>query len=126
MLDVRAVDVILGGTPVLHDVNLSVATGELAARWDTKAGKIHGLPAATLLGTRAALREDVAGHHLRVSIGSFFQSGPQGAELLIDTVRRAAPELAGAHDSDGHFPGVTASRDPARTAPSPSAPRGIS
>ena len=31
MLDVRAVDVILGGTPVLHDVNLSVATGESVA-----------------------------------------------------------------------------------------------
>ena len=29
-------------------------------------------------------------------MGSFFQSGPQAAELLVDTVRRAAPELAGA------------------------------
>jgi 23S rRNA (uracil1939-C5)-methyltransferase len=37
--------------------------------------------------------EDVAGHRLRVSIGSFFQSGPQAAELLVAAVRRAAPEL---------------------------------
>ena len=29
-------------------------------------------------------------------MGSFFQSGPQAAELLVDTVRRAAPELASA------------------------------
>jgi 23S rRNA (uracil1939-C5)-methyltransferase len=28
-----------------------------------------------------------------VSIGSFFQSGPQAAELLVAAVRRAAPEL---------------------------------
>jgi 23S rRNA (uracil1939-C5)-methyltransferase len=77
-------------------LRVSVATGDVAARWDTKAGTVHGLPDGTLLGARAALHEDVAGHRLRVSIGSFFQSGPQGAELLVDTVRRAAPELAGA------------------------------
>ena len=29
-------------------------------------------------------------------MGSFFQSGPQAAELLVDTVRRAAPELSAA------------------------------
>jgi 23S rRNA (uracil1939-C5)-methyltransferase len=29
-------------------------------------------------------------------MGSFFQSGPQGAELLVEAVRRAAPELVGA------------------------------
>ena len=44
----------------------------------------------------AVLEEDVAGHRLRVSMASFFQSGPQAAELLVDAVRRAAPELAGA------------------------------
>ena len=29
-------------------------------------------------------------------MGSFFQSGPQAADLLVDAVRRAAPELVGA------------------------------
>lgn len=77
-------------------LRVSVATGDLAARWDTSVGKVHGLPHATLVGSRAALHEDVAGHRLRVSIRSFFQSGPQGAELLVETVRRAAPELVGA------------------------------
>ena len=43
----------------------------------------RGLPDGTRLGGRAALHEDVAGHRLRVSMGSFFQSGPQAAELLV-------------------------------------------
>jgi 23S rRNA (uracil1939-C5)-methyltransferase len=74
-------------------LRVSVATGELAARWDHAAGEVHGLPVGTATGSRATLHEDVAGHRLRVSMGSFFQSGPQAAELLVDTVRRSAPEL---------------------------------
>ena len=76
-------------------LRVSVATGELAARWDEVAGE-RPRPARAVRGSvrRAALHEDVAGHRLRVSMGSFFQSGPQAAELLVDTVRRAAPELA--------------------------------
>ena len=77
-------------------LRVSAATGELAARWDHAAGEVHGLPDGTATGSRATLHEDVAGHRLRVSMGSFFQSGPQAAELLVDTVRQAAPELAGA------------------------------
>ncbi len=77
-------------------LRVSVATGELAARWDQATGEVHGLPAGTATGSRATLHEDVAGHRLRVSMGSFFQSGPQAAELLVDTVRQAAPELDGA------------------------------
>ena len=42
------------------------------------------------------IEEVVAGQRLQVSMASFFQSGPQAAELLVDTVRRAAPELDGA------------------------------
>jgi 23S rRNA (uracil1939-C5)-methyltransferase len=74
-------------------LRVSVATGELAARWDHAVGEVHGLPAGTATGARATLHEDVAGRRLRVSMGSFFQSGPQAAELLVDSVRRAAPEL---------------------------------
>ena len=75
----------------------SVATGELAARWDRAAGEVRGLPAGTATGSDAVLEEVVAGQRLRVSMGSFFQSGPQAAELLVDAVQRAAPELVGAH-----------------------------
>jgi len=75
-------------------LRVSVATGHLAARWDEVAGNVRGLPESVRLGPAATLFEDVAGHRLRMSMGSFFQSGPQAAELLVDSVRRAAPELA--------------------------------
>jgi 23S rRNA (uracil1939-C5)-methyltransferase len=77
----------------------SVVTGELNARWTGGDGDglaVDGLPAGTPTGSSAAIREDVNGHRLRVSMGSFFQSGPQAAALLVDTVRRCAPELTGA------------------------------
>jgi 23S rRNA (uracil1939-C5)-methyltransferase len=75
-------------------LRVSVATGELNARWDRGDGDVQGLPAGTATGRGAALHEVVAGRRLQVSIGSFFQSGPQAAELLAATIRRSAPELA--------------------------------
>ncbi len=77
-------------------LRMSVATGDVAARWDRTVGDVTGLPAGTLLGAAATLEEDVAGHRLRISMGAFFQSGPLAADLLVDGVRRAAPELADA------------------------------
>jgi 23S rRNA (uracil1939-C5)-methyltransferase len=77
-------------------LRMSVATGEIAAQWDRTRGAVRGLPAEVRRGRDAAVDEDVAGRRLRVSIGSFFQSGPQAAELLVAAVRRAAPELAAA------------------------------
>ena len=74
----------------------SVATGEIGARWEGAGELVRGLPDGALVGGREALHETVAGTTLRVSMGSFFQSGPQAAELLVDTVRRAAPELSAA------------------------------
>jgi 23S rRNA (uracil1939-C5)-methyltransferase len=74
-------------------LRVSVATGELNARWDRGDGDVQGLPAGTATGRGAALHEVVAGRRLQVSIGSFFQSGLQAAELLAATVRRSAPEL---------------------------------
>jgi 23S rRNA (uracil1939-C5)-methyltransferase len=85
----------------------SVATGELNARWRDGGGEsVHGLPEGTATGAAAAIREDVAGHPLRVSMGSFFQSGPQAAELLVTTVRRIAPELAEARVVVDAYAGV--------------------
>jgi 23S rRNA (uracil1939-C5)-methyltransferase len=84
------------GPGVEPTLRVSVATGELAARWDRGAGDVHGLPDGTAIGAAAVLEEVVAGQRLRVSMGSFFQSGPPAAELLVGAVRRAAPELDGA------------------------------
>jgi 23S rRNA (uracil1939-C5)-methyltransferase len=77
-------------------LRVSVATGGLAARWDRAAGAVRGLPDDVAIGSSAVLEEEVCGQRLRVSMGSFFQSGPQAATLLVAAVRRAAPELVGA------------------------------
>jgi 23S rRNA (uracil1939-C5)-methyltransferase len=87
-------------------LRMSVATGELAARWDRASGEVDGLPEGTGIGAAAVLEEVVAGQRLRVSMGSFFQSGPQAAGLLVEAVRRAAPELAGAGTVVDAYAGV--------------------
>ena len=85
-------------------VRTSVATGAVTAIWDKRfRGAIRGLPSDVHIGERAWLTERVAGCDLRVSAGSFFQSGAQAAELLVAAVRGAAPELAGArHGLDAY------------------------
>src|SRR5262245_19705238 len=42
-------------------LRVSVATGELAARWDRAAGDVHGLPEGAGIGAAAMLEEVVAG-----------------------------------------------------------------
>jgi 23S rRNA (uracil1939-C5)-methyltransferase len=82
-------------TPELEvTLRTSVATGEITARWDRRRGDVVGLPDTVASGADASLDEVVAGHRLRVSAASFFQSGPVAAELLVTAVGRAAPELA--------------------------------
>lgn len=83
-------------TDVELTLRVSVATGEMTALWDRNVGDVTGLPDEVKTGQRGKLHEDVAGHRFRVSAGSFFQSGPAAAELLVDAVRRAAPELQAA------------------------------
>jgi 23S rRNA (uracil1939-C5)-methyltransferase len=85
----------------------SVATGAITAIWDKQYRKhIRGVPASVHIGERAWLTERVAGHDLRVSAGSFFQSGVQAAELLVAAVRAAAPELAEARHAVDAYGGV--------------------
>lgn len=89
----------------------SVASGLMTARWAKPKGKpgtglVSGIPDGVHIGDRAFLTEVVDGRELRVSAGSFFQSGVQGAELLIDAVRRAAPELATARHAVDAYGGV--------------------
>jgi 23S rRNA (uracil1939-C5)-methyltransferase len=82
----------------------SVTTGAVTARWNRRgSGMVEGLPADVHIGDRAFLVERVAGRDLRVSAASFFQSGRQAAELIVDAVDRAAPELAsGGHAVDAY------------------------
>ena len=89
----------------------SISTGVVTARWTKPKGKsgtglVSGIPEEVHIGDRAFLTEDVDGRELRVSAGSFFQSGVEAAELLIDAVRRAAPELATASHAVDAYGGV--------------------
>lgn len=85
----------------------SVATGAVTAIWDKKFRKaIRGVPPEVHIGERAWLTERVAGVDLRVSAGSFFQSGVQAAELLVAAVAAAAPELATARHAVDAYGGV--------------------
>ena len=85
----------------------SVETRAITAVWDKKYRKsIRGVPPKVHIGERAWLTEQVAGHELRVSAGSFFQSGAQAAELLVAAVRAAAPELATARHAVDAYGGV--------------------
>lgn len=81
-------------TPGLEvSLRVSLATGEATAFWDQRQGEVRGLPEFAAVGPRAHLTEEVAGFDFRVSSRSFFQSGPAAGELLIDSVKRCAPEL---------------------------------
>jgi 23S rRNA (uracil1939-C5)-methyltransferase len=85
----------------------SVATGAVTAIWDKRFRKaIRGVPSEVHIGERAWLTERIAGHDLRVSAGSFFQSGAQAAELLVAAVAAAAPELATAVHALDAYGGV--------------------
>lgn len=87
-------------------VRVSVATGAVCASWDRSVGDVRGLPADALTEADAVLDEVVHGVTLRVSMGSFFQSGPAAAELLVAAVGRAAPELTAAHTVVDAYGGV--------------------
>ena len=85
----------------------SVATGAVTAIWDKRFRKaIRGIPSDVHIGERAWLVERVAGRDLKVSAGSFFQSGQQAAELLVAAVSEVAPELATAHHAVDAYGGV--------------------
>lgn len=102
----------------------SEATGGVTARWtkpedrrrrgekrrtiDAKKGEqaVSGLHSSVHIGDRAFLTERVADVNLRVSAPSFFQSGVQAAELLVDAVERAAPELGRAKHALDAYGGI--------------------
>ena len=87
-------------------LRVSEATGQCTAHWDKRRGGVTGLPSRVATGRSASLTERVAGHSFRVSSGSFFQSGPQAAGLLVESVRKAAPELASARAVVDAYAGI--------------------
>ena len=117
---------VLRGISVAPGVELSLrtsrATGAVTARWtrpedrrrrnekrrsNAPAGQsVSGLPAEVHIGDRAFLVERIDGVNLQVSAPSFFQSGPAAAELLVDAVRRAGPELEHADHAVDAYGGV--------------------
>lgn len=105
-------------------LRVSAATGAATALAIAPATRRRGqpprldVPGAVAVGRRAALDEDVDGVRLHVSAGSFFQSGPQAAELLADTVRDAtggadASRFVDAYGGVGLFAATVAGPDDA-------------
>ncbi len=74
-------------------LRVSGATGEMTAFADKAGAQAVGLPASVRVGAEANVHEAIAGVQLRVSAASFFQSGPQAAELLVKHVREACGDL---------------------------------
>ena len=92
-------------------LRVSATTGERSAWW-TRAHPgdevvVSGLPDDVALGSDAVVHERVAGHQLRVSGESFFQSGHEAAELLARTVAEVAgTALTGAAEVVDAYGGV--------------------
>jgi 23S rRNA (uracil1939-C5)-methyltransferase len=91
-------------------VRVSDHDGGSTARWDRRAGEVSGLPVETRTGRDAAIEEVVDSPggpvRLRVSAGSFFQSGPAAARLLIRTLARVVPECSDAEHLVDLYGGV--------------------
>lgn len=78
-------------------LRVSSATGErnaLAHARGRDQPRFGRVPGDVGIGQRATITERVDGADLVVSAGSFFQSGPAAANVLVDAVRRASGTLA--------------------------------
>jgi 23S rRNA (uracil1939-C5)-methyltransferase len=83
-----------GATEVV--VRVGARTGERMVVVSPNAESVSVPPDVRVVGTdelergrRAWIHEELAGHTFRVSAQSFFQARPDGAEALVDAVRRA-------------------------------------
>ena len=104
--DVVAIDMCLVAHPLVNEVlsqisavpgsdaevtlRCSVSTGVVGVLVHGDVDDINGLDAADIAGDEARLSEQIGEVNLAVSMGSFFQSSPQGAELLASAVRTLA------------------------------------
>ena len=67
-------------------------TGDIGA-WAHEGKLARTLPPGIKTGERGAVSERIGDHTYRVSNGSFFQSSPEAAELIIDSVSRRLDTL---------------------------------
>jgi 23S rRNA (uracil1939-C5)-methyltransferase len=74
-------------------IRVGVASGEVSVLPASPQATVSGLPDHAMVGEGAVVHETVAGVSLRVSAPSFFQSGPDAAELLVAAVRTACGDL---------------------------------
>ena len=73
-------------------IRVGARTGDIGV-WCHEGALAHGLPPGLKTGERAKITEQVGEHSYEVSMGSFFQSSPEAAELIIDSVSRRLDTL---------------------------------
>jgi len=83
---------VLGADEV--SLRVGAASGERSLWAAGPAVRVSGCDAAVGLGPQATVHERVGRSMLRVSAESFFQSGPEAAKLLVDTVGSLVGDVA--------------------------------
>jgi 23S rRNA (uracil1939-C5)-methyltransferase len=73
-------------------IRVGARTGDIGV-WAHEGKLANGLPAGLKTGERATITEQVGDHLFKVSMGSFFQSSPEAAELIVDSVSRRLDNL---------------------------------
>jgi 23S rRNA (uracil1939-C5)-methyltransferase len=73
-------------------IRVGARTGNIGV-WVHEGKLANGLPAGLKTGERATVTEVVGDHEYKVSMGSFFQSSPEAAELIIDSITRKLDKL---------------------------------
>jgi tRNA/tmRNA/rRNA uracil-C5-methylase (TrmA/RlmC/RlmD family) len=73
-------------------IRVGARTGDVGV-WNHEGKLANGLPAGLKTGERATITEKVGEHLFKVSMGSFFQSSPEAAELIVDSVSRRLDNL---------------------------------
>ncbi len=73
-------------------IRVGARTGDIGV-WLHEGKLANGLPAGLKTGERATVTEVVGDHTFKVAMGSFFQSSPEAAELIVDSVSRRLDTL---------------------------------
>lgn len=68
-------------------IRVSPRTGDRGV-WCHEGQMVKDLDPAIVRGARGSMKEVVGEHTYRVALGSFFQSSPEAADLIVDVVRR--------------------------------------
>ena len=73
-------------------IRVGARTGDIAL-WCHEGRLVPDLPEGVFTGPKARITERVGDHSFQVSMGSFFQSSPEAAELIVDSVGRRLDAL---------------------------------